>query len=283
MAFVHFHTMAQEIFTGCMNAGGSEAARCPLSCATNSELSDAEMLPGGAGPKSPASTSVQSGATFSPAGHAGNLPSSPFKQNSGPSQLSYPAGQVHPDDGRPPRSAQSLQGKQSSLNRSSVGSAAGQQSLGGPSDSHAESFTSWGSFRTPEDQQTSLEVTDEAAEPHTESADSAALGDIVQAKGNKSGAESHERRDPRGDLLSISDFEIAHCSTATDDPFRDFHARSIPTAHAEEDHAAQSGKHRKRPSLSQWELQQLSGFAVSQEDASQAAAMWPKQTVEKPK
>ena len=167
-----------------------------------------------------------------------------------------------------------------------MGSGAGHQSLGGPSDSHAESFTSWGSFRTPEDQQTSLEVTDEAAEhlqPRTDSADSASLGDIVQAKGNKSGAASYEDRDPGGDLLSISDFESApHCSTVTDDPFRDFHARSIPTAHAGEDHAAQSGKHRKRPSLSQWELQQLSGFAVSQEDASQAAAMRPKQTVEKP-
>ena len=236
MALVHFHTMAQEDLYGCVGAGGSEAARFPLSRAINSISSDAEMLTGSAGPKSPASTSVQSGATFSPAGHAGNLPSSPFKQKSGPSQLSHPAGQVHSDDGRPPRSAQSLQGKQSSLNRSSVGSGAGHQSLGGPSDSHAESFTSWGSFRTPEDQQTSLEVTDEAAEhlqPRTESTDSAALGDIVQAKGNKSGAASHEGRDSGGDLLSISDFESApHCSTATDDPFRDFHARSVPTAHA---------------------------------------------------
>lgn len=168
-----------------------------------------------------------------------------------------------------------------------MGSAAGRQSLGGPSDSHAESFTSWGSFRTPEDQQTSLEVTDETAEhlqPRTNTADSPAFSDIVQAKGEKLGAASREGRDLSGDLLSISDSENGpQCSTATDDPFRHFHARSTPAAHAEEDPAAQPGKHRKRPSLSQWELQQLSGFAVSQEGATQAAAMRSKQTVEKPK
>jgi hypothetical protein len=36
----------------------------------------------------------------------------------------------------------------------------------------------------------------------------------------------------------------------------------------------------RRPSLSQWELLQLSGFSMSQEDAAQAAAMRPKQTME---
>ena len=235
---------------------------------------------------SPASSSATGNAFSLSQCTTSSMPSSPFTDGAGQRQPSDSLSQLQTDDRQPPRRASGLQLRPSGLNRTSGGSLGGRQSLGGPSASFAESFTSWDSFRAPEEQQFALAASmhEEQQEPFQSS------NSLTEGLGRGGFAHSAEHAEAfiegvpglstersGGDLIdTAAEPDRTHeDSSAGEDPFRERRIERSPTAdsvsaqpkHAKHEH------HPKRPSLSQWELQQLSGFAVSQDGKSPAEAM----------
>lgn len=247
---------------------------------TNSDLSD--LL------------ATASKGSFSSLQQTGGVTSSPFQQSTGSSQLPDLACQPQQDERRPPERDAVLQGRRrSSLNRKSGGALASHQSLGGPSDS----FMSWGSFHSPEEQHASasneidgvkpsdtgllsMEYSDAIRSPiQTEGQEGASehvmhsLSSAASTASRRSELGSSKQDEHKDNLLDIADAEQDHRhSSAAEDPFRQAHREAAPAA-KEQQVVRKHGAHRKKPSLSQWELQQLSGFAVSTDGSAQASPM----------
>jgi len=241
--------------------------------------------------------------SFSSSQQTGGVPTSPFKQSTGSSQLPDLACQLQQDERRPPQRDAVLQGRRrSSLKRKSGGSLASRQSLGGPSDS----FMSWGSFHSPEEHHASasneidrekpshpglfsMEYSDATRSPiQTEGQEMApehlmqSLSSAASIASRHSDLGSSKQVEHKDDLLDIADTEQdRRHSSAAEDPFRQEHREVAPAANKQQV-LGKRGVHRKKPSLSQWELQQLSGFAVSSDGSAQASPMRPACSLQHP-
>ncbi len=241
------------------------------------------------------SSAAHSRSSFSPS-LCVSPPSSPFKESHGPSQLQDISQQLHQGEGDPPQHGQSLQGRRTNLNRKSGGSLASRQSLAGPSDS----FVSWGSFRSPDESRSALEPMQQELDTAPSGLDSARATDATHThdstdhagcQADSSGQPLHQPEDAAAiadrqdtsrqseqnaarlllvDMTDVGDNQSE--GSAAEDPFRVAESEDTPAVHQQGtrvDHSA----HRKRPSLSSWEMQQLSGLAVSGDldGAAQAA------------
>lgn len=194
-----------------------------------------------------------------------------------------------------------LQGKPRSLNWKSGGSLASRQSLAGPS----ESCASWGSFRSPEQSQLSLEPLQQVeGHPHpsmgpagpthgvhthvsTDPAGCREDSSVQSLHRSEAAAPTVDRRDgscrseqgeARFFLVDVPELgEAQSKGSAAEDPFREAKSEYTPAEHQQRmrtDHSLQM----QLPSLSDWEMQQLSGLAVSGDldGAAQAGPMRPR-------
>ena len=234
-------------------------------------------------------------------------PSSPFKESQGASQLLAMASQPGQDGGNPPRQCQPIQGRPSNLNRKSGGPLASRQSLAGPSDS----YVSWGSFRSPEESRLALEPLQQEEDDLHPGLDCAGAADgtdtldstdhaerqgagpgqslprseaAASAANRQDGPHQGEHGEAGLFLVDIADLGDRSEGSAAEDPFREAQSEDTLTAHEQHmgaDHQAQA----RRPSLSHWEMQQLSGFAVSGDldGAAPAGPMRPRKDVEHPR
>ncbi len=231
------------------------------------------------------SSAAHSRSSFSPS-LCVSPPSSPFKESHGSSQLQDISEQLQQSEGDPPQHGQRLQGRPTNLNRKSGGSLASRQSLGGPSDS----FVSWGSFRSPDESRSALEPLQQELDTAHSGLDSARginavhTHDSTDHAGCQADSSSQSLHQPK-DAGSIADRQDASRqveqsaarlflvdmtdagddqseSSAAEDPFRAAESKDKPAAH-QHSMRADNNTHMQRPSLSRWEMQQLSGLAES--------------------
>ena len=217
------------------------------------------------------------------------------------------AAQLQQNEGGPQRQCQTIQGRPSNLNRKSGGPLASRQSLAGPSDS----YVSWGSFRSPEESRSALEPLQQEDDDLHQSLNSAGAVDgtdthdstdqagyqgeasgqcVPQSEAAASAADkqngSHQSKQGEAVLFLV---DIAHLGgprsegSAAEDPFREAPNKDTPAA-PEQDMCTNHRPQKKRSSLSHWEMQQLSGFAVSGDidGATQAGPMRPRKDMEQP-
>ena len=246
------------------------------------------------------SSASHSKGTFCPAQNT-SPPSSPFKESHGASQLPAIGGQHEQDMENPVQHGQALQGRPSNLDRKSGGSLASRQSLAGPSDS----CVSWGSFRFPEESRLSLEPLQQVEDyphasmgpaGHTRGVHTHVSTDQARCREDSSVQSLHrseaaassvdgqdalcqsEQGEARFFSVDPPDLGKVHSEgSAAEDPFREAEREDTPAAYQQRTGADKSLQ-MQLPALSHWEMQQLSGLAVSGDldGAARAGPMRPR-------